>query len=124
MMTRFITNVTTKFNPFSPKAKAPRLFLSLLPPNARSTGMSITTQLLPKASSDPGSLHVKFCTSRWGGKPRVYATVRGGWLTHCGETADGREMSFDGDAYEIKGIVEEVDRHSRMLQKQADLSDG
>ncbi len=33
-------------------------------------------------------------------------------------------MGFDSDAYEIKGIVEEVDRHSRMLQKQADLADG
>lgn len=24
----------------------------------------------------------------------------------------------------IKGVIEEIDRHSRVLQKQADLSDG
>lgn len=32
-------------------------------------------------------------------------------------------MNLDCEALGIKGIVEEVDRHSRMLQKQADLTD-
>ena len=63
MLTRFITDVSTRFNPFSPKAKAARLFLSFLPPNARSDGMNITTQLLPRNSTESPLLYVKFSTS-------------------------------------------------------------
>lgn len=37
---------------------------------------------------------------------------------------DGKEMSLDCETLGIKGIIEEVDRHSRALQKQADLTDG
>jgi hypothetical protein len=37
---------------------------------------------------------------------------------------DGKEMVLDGEILGIKGIIEEVDRHSRALQKQADLTDG
>lgn len=33
-------------------------------------------------------------------------------------------MTLNGETLGIKGIIEEVDRHSRALQKQADLSDG
>ncbi|KAL1884243.1 hypothetical protein VTK73DRAFT_3227 [Phialemonium thermophilum] len=98
MITRFITEVTTKFNPFSRRAKAARLFLSFLPPNARASGMNISAQLLPRNSTEPSSLYVKF--------------------------KDGKEMNIDCEKLGIKGIVEEVDRHSRILQKQADLSDG
>lgn len=60
MMTRFITDVTTRFNPFSARAKSARLFLSFLPPNARAAGMNVTTQLLPRHSAEPSSLHIKF----------------------------------------------------------------
>ncbi|KAK0618236.1 putative ribosomal protein YmL44, mitochondrial [Bombardia bombarda] len=97
MITRFITDVTTRFNPFSTKAKAARLFLTFLPPNARSNGMNITTQLLPRTSAEPSTLHVKF--------------------------KDGKEMNLDCETMGIKNLVEEVDRHSRILQKQSDLND-
>lgn len=60
MITRFITDVTTRFNPFSPRARSARLFLSFLPPNARASGMNIKTQLLPRTSTEPSTLHVKF----------------------------------------------------------------
>ena len=63
MITRFITEINTKFNPFSTKAKAARLFLTFLPPNARSSGMSITTTLLPRTSAEAPSLRVKFSQS-------------------------------------------------------------
>jgi large subunit ribosomal protein L53 len=33
-------------------------------------------------------------------------------------------MNLDCENMGIKGLIEEVDRHSRILQKQADLSDG
>ncbi|RYP21823.1 hypothetical protein DL765_002048 [Monosporascus sp. GIB2] len=97
MITRFITEVNTKFNPFSARSRATRLFLSSLPPNARANGMQINTKLLPRTSTEPASLHVKF--------------------------RDGKEMNLDGERLGIKGIIEEVDRHSRALQKQADLTE-
>jgi large subunit ribosomal protein L53 len=97
MITRFITDVNLKFNPFSVRSRATRLFLTFLPPNARASGMHINTTLLPRTTDQPGSLHIKF--------------------------KDGKEMSLDGEKLGIKGIVEEVDRHSRALQKQEDLND-
>lgn len=33
-------------------------------------------------------------------------------------------MKLDCDKLGIKGLIEEVDRHSRALQKQADLASG
>lgn len=39
-------------------------------------------------------------------------------------TEDGKELNLDCETLGIKGIIEEVDRHSRTLQKQADLSEG
>jgi large subunit ribosomal protein L53 len=63
MITRFITDVTTKFNPFSPRAKTARIFLSLLPPNARQMGMKISTTLLPKDSKESSVLFLKFSGS-------------------------------------------------------------
>ncbi|KAK4193335.1 39S ribosomal protein L53/MRP-L53-domain-containing protein [Podospora australis] len=95
MITRFITEVNTKFNPFSPSSKTARLFLSFLPPTARSSGMKINTAVLPKESQEKSSLHVKF--------------------------NDGKEMNLDCENQNIKSIVAEVDRHSRILQKAADL---
>ena len=60
MITRFITEVNTKFNPFSAAARSTRLFLSSLPANARNQGMKIDTKLLPRTSVDPAFLQVKF----------------------------------------------------------------
>ncbi|KAK4136352.1 hypothetical protein BT67DRAFT_447768 [Trichocladium antarcticum] len=96
MITRFITDVTTRFNPFSARARSARLFLSFLPPGARASGMNISAQLLPRASTEPSSLHIKF--------------------------KDGKEMKLDCEGMGIKSIIEEVDRHSRVLQKEADLT--
>ena len=63
MITRFLTDVRVKFNPFSPRAKPARLFLSLIPPNARSEGMKVETKMLPRTSKEPATLDVKFSTS-------------------------------------------------------------
>jgi large subunit ribosomal protein L53 len=62
MITRFLTDVRVKFNPFSPRAKSARLFLSLIPPNARADGMKIESKMLPRTSKEPASLGVKFST--------------------------------------------------------------
>ncbi|TDZ12868.1 54S ribosomal protein L44 [Colletotrichum spinosum] len=97
MITKFMTEVKTKFNPFSPAARSARLFLSFIPPTARKTGMTISTTLLPRGSQEPSSLYVKF--------------------------KDGKEMNLDCERMGIKSLIEEVDRHSRGLQKAADLND-
>lgn len=61
MITRFLTEVNTKFNPFTPTAKTARNFLALLPPNARA-GMKINAKMLPRTSKDPTTLGLKFST--------------------------------------------------------------
>lgn len=48
--------------------------------------------------------------------PRLLATTDG-------KIEDGKELKFDCAKTNIKGLVEEVDRHSRQLQKAADLKD-
>ena len=68
MITKFMTEVSTKFNPFSACAKPARLFLSNLPPNARSTGVKISSSLLARNSPEPSSLYVKFSKSIDSGK--------------------------------------------------------
>ncbi|KAI9745219.1 MAG: 39S ribosomal protein L44, mitochondrial [Claussenomyces sp. TS43310] len=95
MITRFITDVSTVFNPFSAKSKTARLFLSFLPSNARSI-MKINTKLLPRASREKSSVQLKF--------------------------KDGKEMKLDAETLGIKGVMEEVDRHSRLLARQEELS--
>jgi len=62
MITRFLTDVRVKFNPFSPRAKSARLFLSLIPPSARADGMKVDTQMLPRTSKEPPTLGLKFST--------------------------------------------------------------
>jgi large subunit ribosomal protein L53 len=38
-------------------------------------------------------------------------------------TEDGKELKFETDKINIKGVVGECDRHSRQLQKADDLMD-
>ena len=59
MLTRFLTDVSTRFNPFLRSAKTARLFLSLLPANARQE-MKIDVKILPRMSSEPVVLKLKF----------------------------------------------------------------
>lgn len=111
MITKFITEVKTVFNPFSPKAKSARIFLSFLPSNARQMGMKIDTKLLPRASKAPSTVELKFseCAS------------------NCEEMAlicfaeDGKELKLDPEVLGLKGLMDEVDRHSRGLLRQEEL---
>jgi large subunit ribosomal protein L53 len=130
MITRFITEVTTRFNPFSARAKSARLFLSFLPANARAQGMNVTTQLLPRSSTEPSSLYIKFSQYtpsllKSGGDnkgAKESEERRHDKKLTRRETEDGKEMKLDCEAMNIKSIVEEVDRHSRALQKADDLA--
>ncbi|KAJ4372206.1 39S ribosomal protein L44, mitochondrial [Neocucurbitaria cava] len=96
MITRFLTDVRVTFNPFSLRSKPARLFLSLIPPNARADGMKIESKMLPRTSKEPASLGLKF--------------------------KDGKEMKLDLSAMRITQVVEEVDRHSRSLARKEELS--
>ncbi|PNS18015.1 hypothetical protein CAC42_3974 [Sphaceloma murrayae] len=98
MITRYLTSVKTIFSPFNAKSgKTARSFLALLPPNARSAGMKIDVKMLPQSgASQPGVLNLTF--------------------------KDGKEMKLDIDTMKIRDIQREVDRHSRILTRQEDLT--
>jgi large subunit ribosomal protein L53 len=123
MITKFITDVSTRFNPFSPRAKTCRSFLSHLPPNARQT-MKINAKLLPRDSKEASFLNLKFSRSirncHEGGAIRVERTM----LTRAAlvSTEDGKEMNLDTEKLKIRDVMEEVDRHSRMLHRQEALT--
>ncbi|KAF2869441.1 39S ribosomal protein L53/MRP-L53-domain-containing protein [Massariosphaeria phaeospora] len=96
MITRFLTNVSVKFNPFSPRSKSARLVLSLIPSTARASGLRVESKMLPRDSKEPASLGVKF--------------------------KDGKEMNLELDKMRITEVVETVDRHSRQLARKEELS--
>lgn len=112
MITRFLTDVRVTFNPFSPRSKPARLFLSLIPPNARADGMKIESKMLPRDSKEPASLGVKFSTYTVAA-PRANANIR---------VEDGKEMNLDLSNMRITQVVEEVDRHSRSLARKDELA--
>ncbi|PHH73886.1 hypothetical protein CDD80_3506 [Ophiocordyceps camponoti-rufipedis] len=96
MITKYLAEVKAKLNPFSPCAKSARLFLTHLPPDIRSQGTAVSTKLIPRTSNEASSVIVKF--------------------------KDGKQLDFSGDKMTIKGMIDEVDRLSRQLQKIEDIS--
>lgn len=48
---------------------------------------------------------------------------RNGLANDSFPTEDGKLLDLDCENIGIKGLIEECDRHSRVLQKQADLAD-
>ncbi|KAF1932243.1 uncharacterized protein M421DRAFT_287471 [Didymella exigua CBS 183.55] len=96
MITRFLTEVRVAFNPFNPRSKPARLFLSLIPSDARSNGLLVQSTMLPRTSKQNATLGVKF--------------------------KDGKEMNLDLSNMRITEVMEEVDRHSRTLARKEELS--
>jgi len=93
MITKYLTAVSAKINPFSRRSHSIRLFLSMIPADARN-GIEIKTKIVPKIS--PSSLDLRF--------------------------KDGKEIQVDLKGTTIHELVDQVDRHSRMLARQEDLS--
>jgi len=122
MITKHITEVTTKFNPFKAPAKTCRHFLANLPANARSS-MRINANVLPRDSAEPSTLKLKFSEYflyiAWE-LVRERALVLGGADVGL-STEDGKEMQFDTEKLSITDVAEEVDRHSRKLNREAEL---
>ncbi|KAF2224240.1 hypothetical protein BDZ85DRAFT_195579 [Elsinoe ampelina] len=98
MITRYLTSVNATFSAFNPRSgKTARSFLAMLPPNARSSGMKINVKMLPQAQANqPGTLSLSF--------------------------KDGKQMDLDIETLKIRDIQREVDRHSRGLTRQEELS--
>ena len=118
MITKHITEVTTRFNPFTRSSKTCRVFLAHLPANARST-MKINTTVLGRESQEPSLLKLKFSTCF---VPRRHIPLQ---LILADQTfliEDGKEMQMDIEKLKINDVAEEVDRHSRALNRQADLA--
>lgn len=116
MITRFITAVRTSFNPFTRSGKTARSFLALLPPDARH-GMKVETQTLPRTSQASATLGLSFSALSLFVSCAIYRANK-----QCIE--DGKEMNLDLDKLKIKDVMEEVDRHSRLLGRQEELSSG
>ena len=125
MLTKFITEVTTTFNPFRRPGRTCRVFLAHLPANARST-MRITTNILPRDSQDRSLLKLKFSRStRITCFCNSFTMASHHMVHHCWPWTfleDGMEMQLDAEKMSIKDLMEEVDRHSRLLRRQADLA--
>jgi large subunit ribosomal protein L53 len=120
MITRFLTDVRVTFNPFSLRSKPARLFLSLIPPNARSDGMKVESKMLPRTSKEPASLAVKFSMRNLLHHPTLSCCTPQANLSLRAE--DGKEMQLDLDKMRITDVMEQVDRHSRQLARKEELS--
>jgi large subunit ribosomal protein L53 len=63
MITRYLANVNIAFNPFTRGGRTARIFASLLPPDARQSGMKVITTVLPReAKTSAGKVEVVFST--------------------------------------------------------------
>ncbi|KAG8526918.1 uncharacterized protein KY384_008347 [Bacidia gigantensis] len=95
MITKHIAEVTTKFNPFKITGRTCRLFLAELPADARQN-MKINAKVLSRDSLEKSELKVKF--------------------------KDGKDIDLDPETLVNKDIITQIDRHSRILNRQAELT--
>ncbi|KAJ9615439.1 hypothetical protein H2200_001514 [Cladophialophora chaetospira] len=114
MITSYIQTLKTTFNPFSPTSKIPRLFLTLLPANAHQT-LKIKSTPLPRTSTEPSTLELGFKDGKvinysWGG------------VTTAAQGAAARGKKGVGEKTTLQDIVDEVNRHARVLARKEELS--
>ncbi|KAF8430304.1 hypothetical protein EV426DRAFT_13180 [Tirmania nivea] len=105
MITRYFTSVTATFSPFSRTGKTARLFLSLLPSNARQMGVKVVTNVI--------HIPPKMLKGKEGKGPESWVGVT---------FKDGKEIKLETSNMGIKDLVEEVDRHSRLLARKDELA--
>jgi large subunit ribosomal protein L53 len=63
MMTKYLTEITARINPFSKRARSARVLLSLVGGEARARGLLVRSVVLPRASREPPVLELKFSPS-------------------------------------------------------------
>lgn len=115
MQTRFLTALATTLNPFSKSSKTPRLFLSMLPPTVRSSGVQISVKQLPQTSRAPSTLQLTFKDGK----------VMNFEFTDNEE--EGKENTTEAggkrkEQAKLKDVIDEVERHSRGLARKEDLA--
>ena len=120
MITRFLTEVRVAFNPFSPRSKPARLFLSLIPADARASGMNVQSKLLPRTSKENATLDVKF--SMYPSCIAVLLPLKVDRKLTRPSAEDGKEMKLNLSNMRITEVMEQVDRHSRMLARKEELT--
>ncbi|KIW23128.1 uncharacterized protein PV07_11354 [Cladophialophora immunda] len=121
MITTYLTSLKTRFNPFSASSKIPRLFLTLLPADAHKT-LKISSTALPRTSAEPSTLELGFKDGKvvkysWGAEAPRPANLEGNPTTSVNKGKKG-----SGERVTLHDIVEEVDRHARVLARKEELS--
>jgi len=147
MITKYLTSLTVSFNPLSPRAahRVPRLLLSFVPPAARTTGVAIKSIIIPTSAGQdvPSSVTLSF---KDGKELRFLEVTRPVVKTRnkgkgkkadvdvdaVGKEGEGKvaapvpvvpEGVFDLGKLGIRDVVEEVDRHSRVLKRKEELGE-
>ena len=110
MRTRYLQSLAATFNPHLnlKSHKIPRIMLSFIGSVARSAtggGMKVKTNVLPAASKEPSSLILTF--------------KDGKELRWAERSQD--EGTWDLAKVSVKDVVEEVERHSRILKRKEEL---
>lgn len=116
MRTTYLTSLTTSFNPFSQSSHVPRLFLQLLPVNAHKT-IKISQKVLPRTSTNPAILELGFKD----GKQMKFAWTERAKRTAQVEGSQGKMQEKEQKQTQLADIVEEVERHARILGRKEEL---
>jgi large subunit ribosomal protein L53 len=113
MLTKYLTTLSVAFSPLSPLRahRTPRLLLALLPASHK---IKVTTTILPTNSTQPAKITVGF-------KERTIEFLEKKKGAPAAGAA-GSEEVLDLGRLGINDIVEEVDRHSRMLGRKEELT--
>ncbi|KAK3077569.1 hypothetical protein LTS18_009888 [Coniosporium uncinatum] len=120
MITKFLTSITTTFSPFAlPSGRTARHFLAQLPPNARST-MKISVKMLPREAATATAATASAVAGQQQQQQQQQRQKASLQITF----KDGRTLDLDLDKVGIKEVQEEVNRHSRVLGRQEELSSG
>jgi len=134
MITKYLTSLTVSFNPLSSRAahRTPRLLLSFVPPAARTTGVTIKSNIIPTSAGNevPSSVTLTF---KDGKELRFLEVTRPVVKGNKGkgrkvegnekEVKEAPEGVFDLGKFGIRDVVEEVDRHSRVLRRKEELGE-
>lgn len=112
MKTTYLTTLTASFNPFSRTAVVPRLILSLLKPDAHKT-IAIKSIQLPRSSTQPASLVLGFKDGK---------TLKYLWAEDEVGKSAATERNTKKKSVKLQDIVEEVERHTRILGRKEELA--
>ena len=114
MKTKYLTQLTTSFNPFSLTSRVPRLFLNTLPPNAHKA-IQIKNKALPRTSTAPASLELTFKD----GKKMTYEWTEDDVRKVEPGSVEAKQRK---KVATLQTVIAEVDRHARMAGRKEELN--